>query len=240
MRQLLFVGAFLHELISGLIKQLLPFHVHVHYVLFSTIIYHKLIIATVGYQMGLSWIQLLVHDWSKFTPSEWRGYFKKTKKLLQAQMNFNSKMMTKEQVNNQDDHQEEEYGFLYHQNRNPHHLEYWISVDTSTGKVKPMKMPLKYVTELIVDWVAANLAYPSGNHSSTPSLMKIMGPTSQEQNPSLLNQTRQMKFLETFSDLIHPETKQNIHEEIVRLSRVFRFELEPTFVNFLENEFIVA
>lgn len=78
-----------------------------------------MIIAIVGYQMGLSWLQLVIHDWSKFTPNEWRGYFKKTKKSLNLELLVKSNTTTHwhRPQNHKEDDEEEEYGFLYHQNR---------------------------------------------------------------------------------------------------------------------------
>ncbi|EFC41377.1 predicted protein [Naegleria gruberi] len=150
--------------------------------------------------MGLGIIQLIIHDWSKFSPSEWFGY-----------LQFNNLATS----NNED---LKEYCFLHHQNRNPHHFEYWITCDRSNGAIKSLRMPICYVTEMVVDWIAANRAYNS----------------SQE----LLNQERQMEFLRKNKNNIHPETRKDIRKEIIRLGTVFKqFKMEQEFSNFLENEF---
>ena len=43
-------------------------------------------------------------------------------------------------------------GWLYHQNSNPHHPEFWMVRDGYN--VKPIDMPALYVAEMLLDWVA--------------------------------------------------------------------------------------
>ncbi|KAL9643981.1 hypothetical protein ABK040_005449 [Willaertia magna] len=152
--------------------------------------------------MNLSLWQLIIHDLSKFSPSEWFGYLLKTK-------------TTKEE---KDTKEIEEYTFLYHQNRNPHHFEYWLYFDKTLGQVKPLKMPMKYVTEMIVDWVAANKSYSNSN--------------------DYLDQRRQLEFLKGHKTVIHSETRKDIYKEIVRLTKIFKFELNKKFKEYLEGEFL--
>ena len=173
-----------------------------HFSLLLTVLHHKVIVFYYGYLMGLGIIQLLVHDWSKFTPSEWFGYLQ-FNRIVNGGAN---------------DDEMKDYCFLHHQNRNPHHFEYWITCDRATGKIKPMRMPLNYVTEMIVDWIAANRVYNRGNQ--------------------LLDQSRQMKFLQTNKDNIHPNTRIDIVKELTRLSTVFKpFALEKEFSQYLEHDF---
>jgi hypothetical protein len=47
--------------------------------------------------------------------------------------------------------------FLTHQNRNPHHWQFWTTID-SEGKQKVMDMPEIYIKEMINDWRAAGKA----------------------------------------------------------------------------------
>lgn len=46
--------------------------------------------------------------------------------------------------------------WLYHRNRNKHHWEYWID---SFEKMNPVKIPYKYVLEMVADFVGAGQAY---------------------------------------------------------------------------------
>lgn len=56
--------------------------------------------------------------------------------------------------------------WLHHKGRNKHHYEYWI--DYSLGPVKGMagmKMPLKYVNEMIMDRIAASKIYEGKSYT---------------------------------------------------------------------------
>lgn len=88
---------------------------------------------------------LVQHDLSKFTYLEMYGY---------AHHDFNSK--------------EEDFYFEHswhhHKLNNPHHPEYWLSIEKS-GKVKPMSMAYFYVFEMVADWIGAGRTY--GNKIET-------------------------------------------------------------------------
>ena len=49
--------------------------------------------------------------------------------------------------------------WLHHKGRNKHHLEYWIDYSTNKSGMTGMKMPLRYVCEMICDRVAASQIY---------------------------------------------------------------------------------
>lgn len=49
------------------------------------------------------------------------------------------------------------YAWQHHKGRNPHHYEYWVDYLDDGGI--PIKMPYKYVIELICDYIAAGKAY---------------------------------------------------------------------------------
>ena len=98
------------------------------------------------FKVGMYW-QGLTHDLSKYSPSEfWQGC-----KYYQGYRSPNNA-------------EREDKGYsaawLHHKGRNKHHYEYWI--DYSLGPVKGMagmKMPLKYVNEMIMDRIAACKVY---------------------------------------------------------------------------------
>ena len=113
---------------------------------FHTITEHKIMVARHCFKVGMYW-QGLTHDLSKYSPSEfWQGG-----KYYQGYRSPNNA-------------EREDKGYsaawLHHKGRNKHHYEYWI--DYSTGPVKGMtgmKMPLKYVNEMIMDRIAASKVY---------------------------------------------------------------------------------
>ena len=49
--------------------------------------------------------------------------------------------------------------WLHHKGRNKHHLEYWIDYGTNKTGLTGMKMPLRYVCEMVCDRVAASRIY---------------------------------------------------------------------------------
>lgn len=106
------------------------------------IIKHKYWVAHYCFQLGLYW-QGIVHDWSKFSYTEFSRsikYWDDTISPLANEKNIHGYSET----------------FLHHRGRNPHHYEYWVhSLDE--GGV-PAKMPRKYALELVCDYLAATRA----------------------------------------------------------------------------------
>jgi hypothetical protein len=83
-----------------------------------------------------------VHDLSKFYPSEWGPY----------RDNFFGEKPVPSEV-------KESFivAWGYHQMRNPHHWEHWV-MRQSDGTYTPLKMPRRYVLEMVADWVGAGRA----------------------------------------------------------------------------------
>ena len=89
--------------------------------------------------------QGLTHDLSKFSPVEFNEsakYFQGTRSPIDAS--------------------KEAYGYSlawqHHMGHNPHHWEYWIDY-ASDGSIIPLKIPYKYVIEMICDWIGAGKVY---------------------------------------------------------------------------------
>ena len=113
---------------------------------FRTITYHKYLVAKGCFAVGL-YKQGLLHDMSKYSPVE----FRVGAKYFQGNRSPNNA-------------EREEIGYssawLHHKGRNKHHLEYWI--DYSSGDERGltgMKMPVKYVVEMVMDRIAASKVY---------------------------------------------------------------------------------
>ena len=94
----------------------------------------------------------IIHDWSKFRPSEFFPYVN----YFYGDCDLYGK-----------------YGFyfdafdfawLHHQNRNPHHWQYWVLLeDNGTKKVLPM--PDRYCREMLADWKGAGKAITGKNET---------------------------------------------------------------------------
>ena len=139
------------------------------------------------FKVGMYW-QGLTHDLSKYSPSEfWQGC-----KYYQGYRSPNNA-------------EREDKGYsaawLHHKGRNKHHYEYWI--DYSLGPVKGMagmKMPLKYVNEMIMDRIAASKTYLGDKYTDKEPLQYY------EKGAAKLGK------------MIHPETAALIHKLLKMLA----------------------
>lgn len=110
---------------------------------FKKICKHKSLVAKHCFYCGLYW-QGIVHDLSKFTPSE----FIESVKYYQSD-------------HSPIDEAKKDKGFseawMHHKSRNKHHYEYWQ--DEFDKGTKHIKMPFKYVLEYVCDSLAASKTY---------------------------------------------------------------------------------
>ena len=98
------------------------------------------------FRCGL-YFQGLTHDLSKLSPVEfWAGakYYQGTQSPNNAQRKAVGYSAA----------------WLHHKGRNKHHLEYWIDYSPEKGApLSGMKMPVKYVAEMVCDRIAASKTY---------------------------------------------------------------------------------
>lgn len=113
---------------------------------FKTIMHHKKLVMQGCFKVGL-YKQGLLHDMSKFSPTEFR---------------VGAKYFQGDRSPNNAEREDRGYSsaWLHHKGRNKHHFEYWIdySMDKNEGFVG-MKMPVNYVVEMFMDRVAASKTY---------------------------------------------------------------------------------
>ena len=106
------------------------------------IIRHKWFVLVAGLKVGAPIWRLLVHDLSKFRPSEWfpyTEYFYGKGKNLDA---FNR-------------------AWLAHQHRNPHHWQHWLLREDDGGTIA-LRMSEPAMLEMIADWAGAGRAITGG------------------------------------------------------------------------------
>ena len=106
---------------------------------------HRRLVRYYCLRLGLVW-QGLTHDLSKYSPTEfWRS--------ARYYLGYRSP----------NDQERKEIGvslsWLHHKGRNKHHLEYWIDYSTTKAGLTGMKIPLRYVCEMVCDRVAASQIY---------------------------------------------------------------------------------
>ncbi len=115
-----------------------------HLVYLKYVIRHKWYVFQACRELGVPLIQALLHDWSKFLPSEWSAY---------ANTFYNADGTKKPYA------ETEEFALAWclHQKRNPHHWQFWL-LYWDRGELEPMLMPARFVREMVADWVGAGLS----------------------------------------------------------------------------------
>lgn len=134
-----------------------------HWLYLRYLIRHKWFVWQAGRMLGVNWFQLMIHDWSKFLPSEWFPY------VNYFYGNYPSEMEHEESYGGQKffihpEKKTREYwerrfnvAWNFHQKRNPHHYQFWI-LTNDDGSIKALEMPKKYVLEMVADWSGAGRA----------------------------------------------------------------------------------
>jgi len=145
---------------------------------FKTVCAHKYYVFLASIEAGIPF-RGFMHDWSKFSFSEF----------------FNSaKYYTgnRSPIDNEKDEKGYSYAWLHHRGRNPHHWEYWVDNLSSGGEA--LKMPIKYVKEMICDWIGAGKAYDFDNWNYDTPFKRFN---------SLYNSGKLKLHLDTYKFLFH-------------------------------------
>ncbi len=123
---------------------------------FCTITKHRHKVISHCFRAGIGW-QGLFHDLSKYTPvefSEGRRHYLGTR--------------------SPNERARELYGYslawMHHKGRNKHHYEYWTDVDLKSKQYVPIEMPVRYVTEMFCDRVAASKIYQGDKYTDRSAL----------------------------------------------------------------------
>ena len=114
-----------------------------HWSYLKYLIRHKWFVYVAGRKIGCPIWRLLIHDMSKFRPSEWNPYAttfydKEGNTRYKPTVDFNK-------------------AWLLHQHRNPHHWQYWL-LKLDSGDHKTISIPYDYVLEMVADWAGAGKA----------------------------------------------------------------------------------
>ena len=118
---------------------------------FKTVTEHRRLVRQGCFAVGL-YRQGLLHDLSKYMPSE----FFMGVKYYQGYRSPNNA-------------EREDRGYstawLHHKGRNKHHYEYWVDYAASEGiGAVPIKMPKRYLVEMVMDRIAASKTYNGKNY----------------------------------------------------------------------------
>jgi hypothetical protein len=134
---------------------------HLRYL--RTVTRHKWFVFLECCKLRIFW-RGLIHDWTKFLPSEWSPYvasFEGPKYPSYKGFHGEERRLaldlghTKEAVRERFDR-----AWLHHQRWNKHHWQYWV-LRNDDGSTVPQMMPWVYVREMVADWRGAGRAYGS-------------------------------------------------------------------------------
>lgn len=123
---------------------------------FRTITKHRHAVIRNCRRAGILW-QGLRHDLSKYAPTEFIPgvkYYVGTRspnELERADKGYSA-------------------AWLHHKGRNKHHFEYWSDYNPVERRVGPVKMPLRYVIEMVCDRMAASRIYLGDKYTDASAL----------------------------------------------------------------------
>ena len=124
---------------------------------FCTITHHKILVMKHCFRVGL-YKQGILHDLSKYMPSEFLigcKYYQGTRSPNNAERETTGCSTA----------------WLHHKGRNKHHYEYWIDYGINGEKTLiGMKMPVKYVVEMVMDCIAASKIYMKEEYTDAKPL----------------------------------------------------------------------
>lgn len=123
---------------------------------FRTITKHRHAVIRNCRRAGILW-QGLRHDLSKYSPTEFipgvRYYVgtRSPNELERMDKGYSA-------------------AWLHHKGRNRHHFEYWSDYNPVERRVGPVKMPLRYVIEMVCDRMAASKIYLGDKYTDASAL----------------------------------------------------------------------
>ena len=123
-----------------------------------TINHHKYLVTRMCFQVGL-YKQGILHDLSKYHPMEFipgAVFYQGNRSPIAREKEANGIS----------------YGWLHHKGRNPHHFEYWIDyiMADRNARLTGMKMPKKYVAEMVIDRICASKNYQKEKYTDASAL----------------------------------------------------------------------
>ena len=123
---------------------------------FRTITKHRHAVIRNCRRAGILW-QGLRHDLSKYSPTE---FIPGVKYYVGTRSPNELERMDKGYS----------AAWLHHKGRNRHHFEYWSDYNPVERRVGPVKMPLRYVIEMVCDRMAASKIYLGVKYTDASAL----------------------------------------------------------------------
>lgn len=104
---------------------------------------HKYLVWKIGQRFDIPLTILLLHDISKFRPSEFIPYAKT--------------FYTEDGISTYNPCRSFDEAWLHHQKRNKHHWQYWVSMGDS-GVIEPIEIPMDHIYEMAVDMLTMSVS----------------------------------------------------------------------------------
>ena len=121
-----------------------------------TVMKHRRLVRKGCFAVGL-YRQGLTHDLSKYSPTEFGAGIR----YYQGTRSPNAR-------------ERELFGYsrawMHHKGRNKHHFEYWTDLDIKTKQYMPVRMPRKYLVEMVMDRIAACKTYHGKDYKDSDAL----------------------------------------------------------------------
>lgn len=151
---------------------------------FKTITHHRHEVIKNCFKVGIGF-QGLFHDLSKYSYTEFR---------IGAKYYMG--------IKSPNDKERALFGhssaWMHHKGRNKHHFEYWNDYNPETHEIDPVKMPLRYMKEMLCDRIAASKTYLGKDYYDAQPL-------------EYFNRSRAKKYM-------HPDNSKMLHEWLIMLA----------------------
>ena len=106
---------------------------------------HKWFVFVAGLRVGAPLWRLIIHDWSKFTSTEWGPY---VRRFFSGRGSVLDKSADPEEFHR---------AWTHHWHLNPHHWEHWLAIGDGNA-LQPLRIPEDFVREMVADWAGAGRA----------------------------------------------------------------------------------
>ncbi len=126
-----------------------------HWQYLRYVLLHKWFVLVAGLRLGVPLWRLILHDWTKFLPCEWRPYvhffyFAGMSRARAAALNYEYSIDAETELCF-------EMAWNHHQKRNDHHFQYWVRIGDD-GSLLILAMPDVCRREMLADWRGAGRA----------------------------------------------------------------------------------
>ena len=124
-----------------------------HWAYLKYVLRHKYFVFLECVRLGIPFLGIL-HDWSKFSPSEWFPY---VHSFFNPDGSSRDHRDDSGRLDPSSISREFDFAWLHHIHSNPHHWNHW-SLVREQDENKVLRMPDKYAREMLADWRGAGMA----------------------------------------------------------------------------------